>query len=317
MPSSSVTARALALAGEVTAALARLATEPDDSDPALHLSVELDCRLARGELGEALALGDRLGPFLDRPGAVGAVAHHGRGELSAATGELDLAGAHFARVARLLDPVDDDPGLLPWRSSAALAAVRAGRRAEGAALAREHLALARAVGSTYGAALGLRTLATVDARADHQGLLREALDLLATEAAARLTAQVQADLAGLLLLGAGTDGQVEALELLRQAEAYAAAEELWPLQGRVRRLLGRMHQPSHTASRDRVTLLTGTEQKVARLAADARTNREVALELKVTVKAVEWHLSHVYRKLGIRSRAQLPGALGLVAPAGR
>ncbi|MBZ5738079.1 helix-turn-helix transcriptional regulator [Nocardioides mangrovi] len=314
MPSTPPTAGDLARAGEVTAALALLAAEADPSEPVLLLAVELDCRLARGELGEALGLGERLGPYLDQPDGAGAVAHHGRGELSAATGDPDLAGAHFARVARLVRPAEDDPGVLPWRVSAALAAVRAGRRAEGAALAREHLALARAVGSTYGTALGLRALATVDPRADHQALLREALALVATRPAARLAAQVRADLAGLLLLGAGPDGHLEALTLLRDAETYAAREQLWPLQGRVRRLLARLNQPSLAASRDRIALLTGTEQKVARLAAEGRSNREAAQELEVTVKAVEWHLSHVYRKLGIRSRVELPGALGLAVP---
>ena len=35
------------------------------------------------------------------------------------------------------------------------------------------------------------------------------------------------------------------------------------------------------------------------------TNREIAQQLAVTVKGVERHLSHVYRKLGIRSRSGL------------
>ena len=50
--------------------------------------------------------------------------------------------------------------------------------------------------------------------------------------------------------------------------------------------------------------LTAAEQRVARLAATGLTNREIADQLVVTVKAVEWHLSHVYRKLGIHSRAR-------------
>jgi DNA-binding NarL/FixJ family response regulator len=46
------------------------------------------------------------------------------------------------------------------------------------------------------------------------------------------------------------------------------------------------------------------------MAADGLTNRQIASELVVTVKAVEWHLSHVYRKLGISSRVNLAETLG-------
>jgi DNA-binding NarL/FixJ family response regulator len=55
--------------------------------------------------------------------------------------------------------------------------------------------------------------------------------------------------------------------------------------------------------------LTPSEERVARLAADGMTNREVAQELFVTPKTVEVHLSNAYRKLEIRSRRQLAGAL--------
>ena len=55
--------------------------------------------------------------------------------------------------------------------------------------------------------------------------------------------------------------------------------------------------------------LTPSERRVAELAAGGRTNREIANELFVTVKAVEWHLGNVYRKLDVRGRGQLVGAL--------
>jgi DNA-binding CsgD family transcriptional regulator len=45
------------------------------------------------------------------------------------------------------------------------------------------------------------------------------------------------------------------------------------------------------------------------MAAEGHTNREVAQALFVSPKTVEVHLSSVYRKLGIRSRSQLAGAL--------
>ena len=51
--------------------------------------------------------------------------------------------------------------------------------------------------------------------------------------------------------------------------------------------------------------LTPTEQRVAELVAEGRSNKEVARELFVTVKTVERNLSRVYEKLGIRSRAEL------------
>jgi DNA-binding CsgD family transcriptional regulator len=51
--------------------------------------------------------------------------------------------------------------------------------------------------------------------------------------------------------------------------------------------------------------LTPAERRVAELAGDGLANKEIARTLFVSVKTVEGHLSHVYAKLGVRSRAQL------------
>jgi DNA-binding CsgD family transcriptional regulator/tetratricopeptide (TPR) repeat protein len=59
--------------------------------------------------------------------------------------------------------------------------------------------------------------------------------------------------------------------------------------------------------------LTAAELAVARLVSTGRSNREVAAELFVSVKAVEFHLGHVFDKVGIRSRKAL--ASRLAAPA--
>jgi len=59
-----------------------------------------------------------------------------------------------------------------------------------------------------------------------------------------------------------------------------------------------------------VEALTPSELRVARLAAEGRSNREIACELYVTLKAIEGHLAHVYAKLGIGGRGQLRRALG-------
>ena len=58
-----------------------------------------------------------------------------------------------------------------------------------------------------------------------------------------------------------------------------------------------------------VDALTASERRVARMAAEGMSNKEIAQALFVTVKAVEVHLSSAYRKLGIDSRRRLPEAL--------
>jgi DNA-binding NarL/FixJ family response regulator len=55
--------------------------------------------------------------------------------------------------------------------------------------------------------------------------------------------------------------------------------------------------------------LTASERRVAQLAADGMSNKDIAQTLFVTIKTVEVHLSHAYRKLEIGSRAQLHTAL--------
>ena len=55
--------------------------------------------------------------------------------------------------------------------------------------------------------------------------------------------------------------------------------------------------------------LTRAERRVAELAAQGLTNKEIAQRLVVTVSTVEFHLSKTYAKLGIRSRAQLAARL--------
>jgi DNA-binding NarL/FixJ family response regulator len=47
---------------------------------------------------------------------------------------------------------------------------------------------------------------------------------------------------------------------------------------------------------------------VAELAAEGQTNRDIAQVLFVTPKTIEVHLTNAYRKLGIRSRRELPSA---------
>lgn len=62
--------------------------------------------------------------------------------------------------------------------------------------------------------------------------------------------------------------------------------------------------------------LTPGERRVAERAASGLSNKEIAVELHVSVKTVESNLSNAYRKLDIRSRSQLAGRLADALPAG-
>jgi DNA-binding CsgD family transcriptional regulator len=76
--------------------------------------------------------------------------------------------------------------------------------------------------------------------------------------------------------------------------------ELWA--SRAREELGRL-------GRRRAETLTVSEQRVAGLAVQGLSNKEIAQRLFVTVHTVEAHLSHAHAKLGIRSRTQLAARL--------
>ncbi|HVC76880.1 MAG TPA: AAA family ATPase [Candidatus Micrarchaeaceae archaeon] len=90
------------------------------------------------------------------------------------------------------------------------------------------------------------------------------------------------------------------VEALAGFERYGA--RLWAerTRGELARLGGRGASPEK---------LTATEMRVAEMAASGMANREIAERVFLTTKAVESNLTHVYRKLDIRSRGGLARAL--------
>ena len=73
-------------------------------------------------------------------------------------------------------------------------------------------------------------------------------------------------------------------------------------------------QPSVSAQdrqgADAFPVLSPRERRIAYLAAQGLTNQEIAGEVFVSAKTVEYHLSNVFAKLGISSRRQLSARLG-------
>jgi DNA-binding CsgD family transcriptional regulator len=89
-------------------------------------------------------------------------------------------------------------------------------------------------------------------------------------------------------------------------EALATFEDLGvPLWAK--RARAELNRSSGTRTRAE---LTASEQRVAELAATGVTNREVAAALFISPKTVEANLTHIYQKLGIRSRAELGRLMG-------
>ena len=89
----------------------------------------------------------------------------------------------------------------------------------------------------------------------------------------------------------------------------AAARRRWPTR---RGPSSTRRRPAAPHGAERAESLTPSERRVAELAAEGNTNRDIAQTLYVTPKTVEVHLTSVYRKLGIGSRAAL--SEGLASP---
>ena len=103
--------------------------------------------------------------------------------------------------------------------------------------------------------------------------------------------------------------RVEARELLRRGMDLASGCAASALAGRAREeLIAAGARPR----RERISgadSLTASERRVALLAADGKTNREIADALFITINTVGKHLTHIYSKLDIADRARLAAAL--------
>jgi DNA-binding CsgD family transcriptional regulator len=258
------------------------------------------------EAEELLSEHRALGELPDvRPATVLVLSRAGlraaQGRLVEALADLDLA------QRRLVIVTSRSVVGLDGRLRRALVAHTLSETSEARIESADSVELARAWGTPGLIGNALRVQALVAGGAEAVVGLTEAVESLAGSSRRLDHARALGDL-GAALRREGD--RVAAREPLRRALALAhecggiavrerAREELAATGVRVRR-----------EAQTGVQSLTPSEQRIAKRAAAGASNREIAQALFVTVKTVEMHLGHTYRKLGISSRGELAAAIG-------
>lgn len=263
----------------------------------------------RGRLGEAYDLLARwsLAAGPERGDWHSAFLHQQRGHLHLASRRYDEALADFRLCEQVLSGFGARRCVFPnWRPGASLALAALGRREEARNLAEEQLADARRWGAAPLLGTSLRTLAAVLGGDDGIRLVEEAVHVL-SESPARLELLEARLLQGRLLrLGRQPTRAREALEpALDVAERLGARLLAGQVEEELRLAGARPRRRTVTG----VQSLTPAELRVATLAAEGRSNPEIAQSLFITRKTVEKHLGSVFAKLHISSRDQLPAVL--------
>ena len=231
-----------------------------------------------------------------------------------ALAEAALAASHpteaavLAERARVMYPDESMASLIGWRALGGAAALAEGDIELARRLAEEELAAGPGWHSTIRGlpAAQLRLARTIARPAERARLLEDAIaEMPEQRRLHRVEAQIE--LAETLMeLGR----PVESAALAREVVALALPQGLRPMLRRARTVLSAAGAPitAHDP-RLRIAALSPAERRVADLAAQGHTNRQVAAALYVSLKTVEFHLSRTYRKLGVATRRELADAL--------
>ncbi len=198
-----------------------------------------------------------------------------------------------------------NPAWAPWRPPAAEALARLGRAGEALELIRADLEQARIWGAPGAIGRALRVQGVIEREAGIPALEESVRVLDGSPARLELAKSLVALGTALRLARRPTDAR----EPLARGLSLAAACGAPPLAERARAELQAAGVRARSDALSGVGALTASERRVADLATEGHTNKDIAQLLYVTPKTIEVHLSSVYRKLGIRSRRDLAGAL--------
>ena len=229
-----------------------------------------------------------------------------RGRLRAAEGRTEEALRDFLECGERSDRLGRLSVIEHWRSEAALAHASLGNVEQAHRLAREEVELARAFGRRGALGVALRNQGLVEGGERGLALLAEAVGILERS-------QAPVELAGALGgFGAALRRASHRVEARAQLERALDLAHHCGARRIARLARGELVAAGAKPRRDAITgrdALTASELRVARLAAEGMTNREIAQALFITTKTATVHLTRAYRKLDITRRGQLPDAL--------
>lgn len=229
-----------------------------------------------------------------------------RAKLRALRGAAGDAIADLEQCGRHLTHVGFEHPFLPWRSrvGALYAATGDGDRAR--ELIGEEIALARRLGVDHSLGVALRALGLVAGGEEGLEHLRLSVERLGSSPAALERARSLVEYGAALRRARR---RAEAREPLRLALDLASRLGATAVAQRAQDELAATGARPRRATLSGLEALTPSERRVARLAAQGRSNREIAQELFVSVRTVEAHLRGIFAKLDLSSRTELPERL--------
>jgi DNA-binding CsgD family transcriptional regulator len=270
-----------------------------------------DALIERAELTDVAAFtaGIQLDPGLAQT-ATGALLAEVRGRLALAAGDFAAARSELRSASDVYEALHLLSPSTCWRSALALA-LAADDPGEALRLANTDLELARRAGLPRPAGVALRTRGML--AGGQQGLddLREAAGLLASCGAVLEHARALVELGAAMRR---SNQRTAAREPLREGLDLAYRCGAGRLAQRATDELRATGAKPRRASLTGLEALTPSERRVAELAASGMSNPEIAQAVFVTLNTVEGHLRHVYQKLSVSSRTELPAALRSAVP---
>ncbi|MGH1565169.1 helix-turn-helix transcriptional regulator [Mumia sp. DW29H23] len=251
-------------------------------------------RLIADAAADATAYGD--GQWLTACAWTTAVMHNGLGGYSEALLAAEDGSAH-----------PEELGLASWSAVELVeAAARAGLPERGREALRRITDAADACRTDWALGIAARSRALLADGAEAEADYREAIERLGRTPLRFFLARAH------LVYGEWLrreNRRLDAREQLKVAHEMLAEMGADGFAGRARRELAATGATARRRSVETMTDLTEQESQVARLAAQGHTNPEIAGQLFISPRTVEWHLRKVYSKLGISSRKEVQRAL--------